>query len=358
MKGKSHFKHIAAAIVTVGLSLAGSSWAQQEIKLTYCSGQAPIFPFNQLIGKVFIPTANAELAKSGKNKIVWNEAYGGTLAKIGGELEAVEQGICDMGNVGVVFHAAKIPLQNVTSVVPFGSTDTRVISKVMNELNRNHPAMRGAWDKQNQVFLTGIPVDDYGLVSNYPVNKFEDVAGKKIASSPFPLAWIKGSGATGVASGLPSYYNDMKSGLYSGVLVFITGALPIKLFEVGPYFNQTGMGATFPGSMTVNKQRWEQIGPEVQAALRVAGDAYLVAYLNDLQGRLATSADAWRAAGGKMVLLSDAEKARWAKAIDNPVKAWLAQTDKTGLPGREVLKAYMDAMRAEGVKYPRDWDQE
>ena len=83
------------------------------------------------ITQTLIPTVNAELAKTGKTKIIWNEAYGGTLAKIGGELEAVEQGICDMSNVGTVFHAAKMPLQQVSFVTPFGPTDPRVVTLLL-----------------------------------------------------------------------------------------------------------------------------------------------------------------------------------------------------------------------------------
>jgi TRAP-type transport system periplasmic protein len=344
----------AAAITLLGAG-TGVAHAQQEIKLTVCSGQAPVFPFIRQITQTLIPTVNAELAKTGKTKIIWNEAYGGTLAKIGGELEAVEQGICDMSNVGTVFHAAKMPLQQVSFVTPFGPTDPRVVTKVMNDMNRTNPALRAAWEKQNQVFLVGLAVDDYALMAKFPVAKYEDVAGKKIASSPVPLSWLKGTGATGVVSGLPSYYNDMKSGVFDGVLTFISAAVPIKLFEVGPYLTQTGMGATFPGGISINKATWDKVGPEVQAALRKAADAYAVAYEADLQGRLVGAENAYKAGGGKVVPLSEAEKVRWAKAIENPTKAWLAQG---GQPARDVLKAYMDAMRAEGVKYAREWDKE
>jgi TRAP-type transport system periplasmic protein len=328
--------------------------AQQEFKLTFCSGQAPVFPFIRQITQTFIPTVNAELAKTGKTKITWNEAYGGTLAKIGGELEAVEQGICDLSNVGTVFHAAKMPLQQVSFVAPFGPTDPRVVTKVLNELNRNNPALRQAWE-QNQVFLVGLAVDDYGLMTNFPVTKYEDVAGKKIASSPVPLSWLKGTGAVGVVSGLPSYYNDMKSGVVNGILTFTTAAVPIKLFEVAPYLTHTGMGATFPGGISINKQTWDKLGPEVQAAMRTASNAYSIAYESDLQARLAGADNAYKAGGGKLVAMSEAEKIRWAKAIENPTKAWLAQG---GQPAKDVLKAYMDAMRAEGVKFARDWDKE
>ncbi len=345
----------ARTLVGAAALAATGAFAQQEIKITACSGQAPVFSFVRLITQSFIPTLNAELAKTGKMKVTWNEAYGGTLAKIGGELEAVQQGVCDMGIVGTVFHPAKMPLQQVTFMAPFGPTDLRPVVKVMNDMNRNHPLMRGAWEKQNQVFLAGTAVDDYGLFANFPVARYEDVNGKKIGSSPVPLSWLKGTGATGVAAGLPSYYNDLKSGVYSGVLTFLSAAASIKLMEVAPNYIQTGMGATFPGALSMNKQTWDRLGPEGQAAVRVAAEAYATRYVAEMQTALTQAEAAFKAAGGKITALSPAERERWAKAIENPAKGWIAQN---GQPARDVLKAYMDAMRAEGVKFARDWDKE
>ena len=345
----------ARTLVGAAALAATGAFAQQEIKITACSGQAPVFSFVRLITQSFIPTLNAELAKTGKMKVTWNEAYGGTLAKIGGELEAVQQGVCDMGIVGTVFHPAKMPLQQVTFMAHFGPTDLRPVVKVMNDMNRNHPLMRGAWEKQNQVFLAGTSVDDYGLFANFPVDRYEDVNGKKIGSSPVPLSWLKGTGATGVAAGLPSYYNDLKSGVYSGVLTFLSAAAPIKLMEVAPNYIQTGMGATFPGALSMNKQTWDRLGPEGQAAVRVAAEAYATRYVAEMQTALTQAEAAFKAAGGKITALSPAERERWAKAIENPAKGWIAQN---GQPARDVLKAYMDAMRAEGVKFARDWDKE
>lgn len=141
---RTHALVIAALAAALAMAPAA---AQQEIKLTIC-GQAPVFPFVRLLTQSFIPAVNRELARTGKVKIVWNEAYGGTLSKLGSELEGVEQGVCDIGSVSAVFHTAKIPLQVVSFVTPFGSNDPRIVTKVMNELNQRMPAMKKAWDKE------------------------------------------------------------------------------------------------------------------------------------------------------------------------------------------------------------------
>ena len=99
-----------------------------------------------------------------------------------------------------------------------------------------------------------------------------------------PLSWLKGTGATGVAAGLPSYYNDVKSGVYGGVLTFLSAAAPIKLFEVAPNYIQTGMGATFPGALSMNLTFLHIgmiTGPALAGILNgevVAGDVIVIRY--------------------------------------------------------------------------------
>lgn len=349
------FRLSLASLAVCLFSASGAAQAQQDIRITVCAGQAPVLPFIRLITQTFIPTVNAELAKTNRIKVTWNEAYGGTLAKVGGELEAIQQGVCDMGSVGTVFHPAKMPLQQVTFMAPFGPTDFKPVLNVMNRLNREHPAMSQAWERQGQVFLAYTAVDEYALFSKTPVTRYEDLAGKKVGSSPIPLSWLRGTGAAGVAAGLPSYYNDMKAGVYDGVLTFLTAAVPIKLFEVAPHFVQTGMGSTSPGALSVNRRVWDRLGPDGQAAFRAAAEAYTAAYADYTEKALLTSQAALKAGGGQVTPLSAQERLRWARAIENPAKAWVAQN---GPVAQEVLKAYMDAMRAEGVSFLRDWDKE
>lgn len=332
--------------------------AQQDIKLTISAGHAPVFLWVKHVRETFIPAVNKELARTGKHRIVWTEAYGGTLAKIGSELETIEQGISDLGIVGTVFHPAKMPLQNVTYATPFGSTDPRIVTKVMNELHQKLPAMAKAWGNHNMVYLTGFGTDDYGMVSNFPLAKVEDFNGRKLGSVPVALPWIKGSGAVGVVSSIPAYYNDIKSGVYAGSLTFASGAVPAKLWEVAPNYVQVGFGAMYAGGLSINKARWEKLPKEVQAALRAGAEEYSSAYHKEQFVQSLRSLDTYKANRGQVVAFADSERVKLARAIENPTKAWAAQAEKIGQPAREVLRAYMNAMRAEGVKFARDWDRE
>ena len=101
---------IIAALI---LSLPVSPAVAKNYKITVVAGHPPIFLWVTLCRDYFIPEVDKRVAKLG-HKIKWNQAYGGTVAKIGGALEAIEEGIADMGFVGTIFEAPKMPLHNVT----------------------------------------------------------------------------------------------------------------------------------------------------------------------------------------------------------------------------------------------------
>ncbi len=352
-------KRVSVAFAAAALfGLAPAAQAQQEIKITVSAGHAPVFLWVKHIRETMIPAVNRELAKGGKFKITWNEAYGGTLAKLGSELETIEQGISDMGIVGSVFHPGKLPLQNVSYAAPFGPLDPRVVSKIMNEMHEKMPAMKKAWEKHNQTYLCGFGLDGYGIFSAAPIGKLEDLRGKKFGGAPTTHAWIKGSGAVAVAAGLPAFYNDVKAGVYNGVLVFPTGGVAAKLYEVAPVYTETGFGAMSAGGISINKGRWDKMPPEVKAAFKTSCDEYESAYSKEQFVRAVAAVDTIKGNKGSIAVMSEAERVRVAKSIENPAKAWIEAATKSGFPAKEVLKAYMDGARREGHKFPRDWDKE
>jgi TRAP-type C4-dicarboxylate transport system substrate-binding protein len=343
-----------AAFAAAGLALAAPAGAQEQIKLTIAAGHPPIFLWVKHLKESFMATVDAELAKSGKHKIAWNEAYGGTLAKIGSELETMQQGISDVGIVATVFQSAKMPLNNVTYFVPYGPADANVVTGAIDKVQLL-PELTAEWSKHNLVYLAGFAIDNYGLATNFPIAKLEDLKGKKIGGAGPNLAWFKNTGAVGVQGSLNSFYNDIKTGVYDGAIAFITSAVPAKLYEVAPHFTVVNMGAMYAGAVAVNKSRFDKFPEEVKAAFRKGGAAYKDAYIKEQTARIAAATEAWKKGGGKLVELSPAEQARLVKAIPNPTAEWIKQA---GPNAKKVLAAYMDAVRATGFKFQRDFDKE
>ena len=192
------FKQAIMIIIMTSLMLSGLLYSPaiaKTYKMTSAAGHPPIFLWVTLTRDFFIPEVNKRLAAAGnKDKIIWNQAYGGTIAKLGGVLEAVEEGIVDLGFVGTIFEAPKMPLHNVSYMTPFGTSDIFKIVDIMAELQKNIPAVANEWTKYNQVYLGGVGLDTYGLLTKFPVQTVDDIKGHKIAA-PGPSAnWIKGTG--------------------------------------------------------------------------------------------------------------------------------------------------------------------
>ncbi|MGE5145549.1 MAG: C4-dicarboxylate TRAP transporter substrate-binding protein [Candidatus Eiseniibacteriota bacterium] len=351
-------RSVAVAVMAAAGFVTTSAGAAETIKMTVSAGHPAVFLWVKHLHESFIPTVDSELAKTGKYKIEWNEAYGSTVAKIGSELETIEQGISDMGIVGTVFHSAKMPLQNVTYQVPFGPADANVVTAVMNELHEKLPAMQKSWERYNQVYMGGFAIDNYGLVTRDPIKTVEDLKGKKIGGAGPNLNWFKGTGAVGVVGSLNTFYNDIKTGVYDGAIVFATAAVPAKLYEVAPAYTQVNFGAMYAGGVSVNKTRWDAFPAEVKAAFRAAAKVYGVNYLKEQTARVNASIEAYNKNGGKVEPLAPAERAKLAKMIPNPATDWLKLTGEKHLPGKDVLKAYMDGVRATGFKFARDFDKE
>lgn len=344
---------IACAVTAVS---AGAS-AQEVIKLTAAAGHPPIFLWVKHIRESFMPTVDAELAKTGKYKIQWNEAWGGTLAKIGSEVETMQSGISDVGIIATVFQPAKLPLNNVTYFVPFGPTDASVVTKAIDYV-QGLPELTQEWSRNGLVYLAGFSIDNYGIVTATPIAKLDDLKGKKIGGAGPNLAWFRGTGAVGVQGSLNTFYNDIKTGVYDGAIAFITSAVPAKLFEVAPNLTQLDFGAMYAGSIAVNKARYDKFPDEVKAAFRRGANAYKAAYLAEQTGRIDSSLAAWQKGGGRISKLSAAEQARFVRSIPNPATEWIKQSEAKRLPAGKVLRAYMDSVRANGFKFPRDFDKE
>ena len=63
-----------------------------------------------------------------------------------------------------------------------------------------------------------------------------------------------------------------------------------------------------------------------------------------------------RAAGATVTQLPDAERAKWAAMLPNLPDTWAGQLEKQGYKSvRAIVAAYVEALRASGVKLVRDW---
>ena len=134
--------------------------------------------------------------------------------------------------------------------------------------------------------------------------------------------------------------------------------MTFKLAEVAPSMLRADIGAVNSKVVTVNADTWKRLPDEVKTVLKAVAIEY-----RDLLARLAAEEGAssvaeYKKAGGTVYDLPKTERSKWARDLPNIAQQWATGLDKEGAQGTEMLKFYMDAMRAANQPIERQWDKE
>lgn len=350
-----------AAAVTATVAATVPASAQQVINLTAISGYPPPATWIGSLIDAYMPAVDKQLAKTGKFKINWNKGISGQIVKPRGELEGVETGLGDLGVIVTAFHADKVPLYDVSFKTPFTSNDIALISKVTQKMVDTFPQYNETWVKQfNQVALgpTGA-VDNYMLWSAKQITSLDQVKGRKVGAAGPNLPWVIAIGAAGVQTNLADAYNSLSTGIYDNMIVWRQAAGAFKLCEPAPFAYDATLGGVNGFSLNFNSDVWDGLPGEVKKAMRDSIPAWVaenVKRVND--GATSGVARCEKEFGTVVTKASDAERNQWAAALPPLGKQWAEQRNKAGQPGTEILKAWMDSMRAANQPIARHWDRD
>jgi TRAP-type C4-dicarboxylate transport system substrate-binding protein len=347
----------SAAVLAVGLGGASVALSQQTINLTLASSHPTTWLPINLMANFFKNNIDEELKKGGKYRINWKEAYAGTLFKLQDTMESIRDNIADIGYVGSVFEADTMPLSNVTFYTPFTCGDMGIVTRALDRLVLELPALQKEWSANNLKYLAPISIETYHVWTKTPVNKFEDLKGRRY-NAPGPAAqWLRGTGAVAVDGGLPTYYTNVQTGVTEGAISFYTGILPIRLYEIAQHVTEVDIGAMFSGGIAVTADKFAKLPRDVQDTIVKAGRLYVEELIKQTNAQIQSSKEAMIKAGTKVVALSDADRLRWAQSLPDVGGDWARTNEGKGLPAKSVLKAYMDEVRKNGCKPKREWDK-
>lgn len=356
---KSRFvKGIIAASLPALAGLAVlPAHAAETIKAVVIDGYPAKAMWVQEFSNFFIPEVDKRLAEAGNYEMDWQESYGGSIVKPKGVLEGIELGLGDIGIVTTIFHNSKLPSQALAAVTPFVAADARVVAKAVDEIAREFPTMQAEFEKQNQVYLaTGVVLDTYQVFSTEPIESIADIEGGKVAGAGMNMRYVEGiEGAVGVRGGLTDFYSMLQTGLVDHAMLWPEAAATFKIAEVAPYMLKADLGAVNSKTVTVNADYWNKLPDEVKDVLTEVSLAYRDHVASIAMDRASASRDAYVAAGGTIVEISDEERAAWANAMPNIAEEWATTLDAAGEPGHDMLKAYLGKLTDEGFTAVRDW---
>jgi len=330
--------------------------AANRIKMTIASSHPTAVPWVGTMSKHVVPETNKRLEAMGSDiRVDWTESYGGALYKFDKTLEAVEQGLTDIGWVGTLWEESKMPLQSVTFYAPFVSDDMPGMLQVMNDMHAEMPELTESWTRQKQVYLGASGIETYHIISKTPINSIADLKGKKFVAAGPVANWLKNTGAVGVNQGLPGFYNLIKTGVTDGAVISNSGTFPFKLFEVAPFINKVSLGCQVTGAMAINRNKWDRLPDELKTVLADLGKEYSKIHGEMLLGLADKFEGLMQEKGATINQMSDAARTEWANALPDMAGDWRSFNGDKGLAAKQVMGVYLDKMKAAGAKPLRDW---
>ena len=340
--------------------ICGQALAQQSIKITIISGNAPA---NTPIGSAidaFSPAVDKALARTGKYKVQWVHGFSGTIVKTRGELEGVEAGLGDLGIVPGVFYVDKMPLYQLSYMTPFTTKDVNALTEGFNMVMEKFPEFTRELEKYNQIPLrTAAANENYALWTKKEVKRLSELKGMKIGVGGPNVPWIRPTGAVSVLTTADTIYNSLQTGVYDGIVMWqqIVGAL--KFCELAPYHMDAGLGGVAMFVMTANKDSWARFPAEVKGAIKQA----LKPWSDENNRRILTGTEQGQQLcvkqfKQKTTRLSDGDVKAWANGLPPLALDWAKQREAAGQPGRKILTAWMNYMRANKQPVIRHWDKQ
>jgi C4-dicarboxylate-binding protein DctP len=144
----------------------------------------------------------------------------------------------------------------------------------------------------------------------------------------------------------------MQTGVYSGWIMFPSGYVNFKLYEVAKYYAEIGFGAMTWHGLTINKARFAKLPKEVQDIILEVGREYeaLTGTVNEED--YPKQMEQLRKAGAIVKQLPEAVRVDWANSLKGWPQEKASELDKAGLPASQVLKLTLEEAEKLGHKWP------
>lgn len=266
------------------------------------------------------------------------------LGKARDMLALTQQGVTDIGFIAPAYISDKMPLSGV--------------AELPGTFSGSCQAVTAYWKLAKDGILTerefkpnGIrPLFAY-LLQPYQVftrNSFASVAdwrGLKLRSGgPAMDVTVRHLGASPIRLGGADVYAALSRGTIDGIVFPLAAVQEFKLQEL---LKQGTLHENFGGFASVyaiSEKRWQALSPPVQELLTQAGEETVAQACKMLEQEEAPAVGSLRQAGIAMQPLSAGDHEHVHEALEPVQQEWAAGLDARGLPGTEVLKAFLAAL--------------
>ncbi|MBI5583347.1 MAG: TRAP transporter substrate-binding protein [Deltaproteobacteria bacterium] len=296
-------------VLLVGIIFLSGSYSGAEVIKLKAANYLPTTHKMSLLTDKFCQ----EIKKRTNGRVEITYYPGGTLLNPSQMFNGINTGIADIGVSHIQYTRGRFPVTEIFDL-PLGFPSGWVATQVSSDFY--HKFKPSEWDSVHLLYLnTSGPLILQTIKK--PVKTLEDLKGLKIRGTGQMTEVLKALGAVAVPLPMPDVYESLRRGVIEGIMVDLSTLKYWRFAELVSYVTSTwnlGTGITFYCAM--NKNKWNSLPPDIQKIF-----TELAAEAKDWQGALWNEMDiegveAFKAKGGQIIPLSDAEVLKWKKAVE------------------------------------------
>ena len=321
---------VVALIVSFLISVSSVAFvaSAEPIKLKFATYFPPVHMVAVLAAKFC-----EEVNKRSGGKIEVTAYSGGTLLSATRMAAGVVTDVADIGLSHCSYSRGRFPAME-TIELPLGFPSSWIATHVANDFyNKFKPK---EWDAYHPLFFTTSPVNVIQTVKK-PVRTLDDLKGMKIRGTGRSGDIVKALGAVPMPIETPDLYEAIRRGVVDGAYLTMETYKGFKTGELLKYNTESWkVGSVYAFYVVMNKQKWEKLPPDMQKLFTEVSDEfiekYAVGFNNiDIEGR-----DYFLKQGGRMIPISDAESAKWIKAVQPVISDYKKDLISKGHKAAEV----------------------
>lgn len=344
MDKRKLFKGVAASALAVMLAPAFAT--AQEVTLRLHQFLPPPATVPKLILKPW--AKSVEEASGGRIKIEHYDAMalGG---KPPGLMDQAIDGTADITMTVVGYTPGRFPKTEVFEL-PFMMTDPIATSAAFMELVETD-LQAGEYAG---VKVLGAWVHGPGVIHTKDgVSSLEDMSGKKLRGPTRVITdMLKELGATPVGMPLPAIPEALSKGVIDGTVIPWEVTPAIKLSElVGNHTEFSGKESLYTATivLVMNKAKYDALPDDLKAILDAESGQKLSKFAAEaMLSRDAPGRKIAEGAGNKIVVLDEAEVARWKEKAAPVVDRWVASMGERGIDGKALIETAKGLIKKHG----------
>jgi C4-dicarboxylate-binding protein DctP len=318
---------------------AGKSWV-----LRFSTGFSPTSTFAKESKWYF---DNIVEQSGGRIKVEYY--FGGALAKLGEELNAMRAHAIDLACATPPYFAPQVPLVDVLNM-NYVTTAVDAHMKAAQEVYDAYAPLHDEFEKDNNAkILWNLPVTNNTLWSNFAVPDIAAFKGKRIRALGRTGEDITLFGGAPVGILWGDIYTSAQKGIIQGAFgTPLALGWDSKFYEVMPYVTQTGSGVFGSQVMMIRKDLYDEFPPDLKQLFHDWARKAEEKSVEIVEEENRRAADDMEARGIKLMIWSRPEQEK-ARALVQPMQfdSWVKKMGERGL-GKEAqtLKdMYVQAVR-------------